>query len=75
MCGPFIQISIKVDYFLDMKKHCKCKIRSFIIQHTLYIHLQSQFDLASLTKVLATTTACMILYQKGHLDLGKLSAV
>jgi hypothetical protein len=29
----------------------------------------TQFDLASLTKVLATTTACMILYQKGHLDL------
>jgi hypothetical protein len=30
----------------------------------------TQFDLASLTKVLATTTACMILYQRGHLDLG-----
>ncbi|CAI7995576.1 Putative D-alanyl-D-alanine carboxypeptidase [Geodia barretti] len=27
------------------------------------------FDLASLTKVLATTTASMILYQRGHLDL------
>ena len=31
---------------------------------------QTLFDLASLTKVLATTTAVMILYQRGHLDLG-----
>ncbi len=32
--------------------------------------LQTLFDLASLTKVLATTTAAMILYQGGQLDLG-----
>lgn len=31
---------------------------------------QTLFDVASLTKVLATTTAAMILYQKGQLDLG-----
>jgi len=30
---------------------------------------QSQFDLASLTKVIATTTAAMQLYETGHLDL------
>ena len=36
------------------------------------MHLQTFFDLASLTKVLVTTTATMILYQKGQLDLGML---
>lgn len=33
--------------------------------------MQTVFDLASLTKVLATTTATMYLYQHGFLRLGE----
>jgi CubicO group peptidase (beta-lactamase class C family) len=38
------------------------------------VSLTSLFDLASLTKVLATTTATMLLYQRGLLDLETLVA-
>lgn len=45
-----------------------CALDCYIL--ALWFLLQTLFDLASLTKVLATTTAAMILYQRGHLNLG-----
>ncbi|MCY4158789.1 MAG: serine hydrolase [Bacteroidetes bacterium] len=36
---------------------------------TQYISAESIFDLASLTKVIATTTAAMLLYERGQLDI------
>jgi len=48
-------------------------VHLFITTLQVYVYgfcSQTLFDVASLTKVLATTTAAMILYQKGQLDLG-----
>ncbi len=42
---------------------------AFTYQSEQHISATSLFDLASLTKVVATTTAAMILYEQGKLDL------
>ncbi len=43
---------------------------AFTYKSEQHISPTSVFDLASLTKVVATTTAAMILYERGQLDLG-----
>ncbi len=42
---------------------------TYTYESTRPIMPESVFDLASLTKVIATTTACMLLYEEGLLDL------
>lgn len=52
-------------------KESTIMIQVLLIVIEASINLQTMFDLASLTKVLATTTASMVLYQRGHLLLGE----
>ena len=65
-----------VTHFSPPMTNTVCLINGMVhlSQHfRVYVYgfcFQTLFDVASLTKVLATTTAAMILYQKGQLDLG-----